>query len=112
MIEIRGNLMKFLLGALFVTQISITPQLAYSQAYSYESSPYNYKNSEYNYDNSQYNYKNSPYNYNNSQYNTQSNNGVYDNSGNRIGYETKSPTGVTNIYDNSGNRIGYKPKGQ
>jgi hypothetical protein len=34
---------------------------------------------------------------------------VYDTSGNRIGYETQSPTGVTNVFDNNGNRIGYSP---
>mgnify|MGYP003336591411 CR=1 FL=1 len=32
-----------------------------------------------------------------------------DNSGNRIGYQTQSPTGVTNVFDNNGNRIGYSP---
>ena len=52
---------------------------------------------------------NSPYNFNNSQYNYNSTNGVYDNNGNRIGYETQSPSGVTNIFDNNGNRIGYSP---
>ena len=104
--------MKNLFAMLFVAQISLYPQIANCQATTYENSPYNYNNSPYNYDNSEYNYKNSPYNYNNSQYNTQSGNGVYDNSGNRIGYETKSPTGVTIIYDNSGNRIGYKPQGR
>jgi hypothetical protein len=36
-------------------------------------------------------------------------NGVYDNSGSRIGYEVKAPSGVTNYFDNSGNRIGYTP---
>lgn len=73
----------------------------------YENSPYNYKNSEYNYENSSYNYKNSPYNYENSPYNVNSKNGIYDNNGNRIGYETRSDQGTRNIYDNNGNRIGY-----
>lgn len=45
----------------------------------------------------------------NSQYNVNSKNGVYDNTGNRIGYEVKAPSGVTNYFDNSGNRIGYTP---
>jgi hypothetical protein len=53
--------------------------------------------------------ENSPYNMDNSQYNVNSKNGVYDNTGNRIGYEVKAPSGVTNYFDNSGNRIGYTP---
>ena len=82
---------------------------SYAQVTSWENSPFNYNNSQYNYNNSPYNYNNSPYNYNNSQYNYNANNGVYDNTGNRIGYEVKAPTGVTNVFDNQGNRIGYSP---
>lgn len=74
---------------------------------SWDNNPYNFKNSEYNYENSPYNYKNSPYNYENSPYNTNSKNNIYDNNGNRIGYETRSNEGTRNIYDNNGNRIGY-----
>ena len=48
-------------------------------------------------------------NMDNSPYNASSTNGVYDNTGNRIGYEVKAPSGVTNYFDNSGNRIGYTP---
>ena len=59
--------------------------------------------------NSPYNMRNSPYNMDNSPYNMNATNGVYDNSGNRIGYEVKAPSGVTNYFDNSGNRIGYTP---
>ena len=62
-----------------------------------------------NLDNSPYNMQNSPYNMDNSPYNINSTNGVYDNTGNRIGYEVKAPSGVTNYFDNSGNRIGYTP---
>ena len=62
-----------------------------------------------NFDNSPYNMRNSPYNMDNSAYNTNATNGVYDNSGNRIGYEVKAPSGVTNYFDNSGNRTGYTP---
>ena len=40
------------------------------------------------------------------------NNGVYDNSGNRIGYEVRAPSGVTNIYSNDGRRMGYVPAPQ
>ncbi len=82
------------------------------QAYNYNDSPYNYQNSEYNYENSPYNYKNSPYNYDNSAYNYNANNGVYDNRGNRIGYEVQAPSGVTNIYSNDGRRMGYVPSKQ
>ena len=82
---------------------------AFAQVTSWENSPLNYNNSPLNYNNSSLNYNNSPYNYNNSQYNYNANNGIYDNSGNRIGYETQSPTGVTNVFDNNGNRIGYSP---
>lgn len=41
--------------------------------------------------------------------NYNSNNGIYDNNGKRIGYEVMAPSGVTNVFDNSGNRIGYSP---
>ena len=54
-------------------------------------------------------WENSPLNYQNSPMNYNSNNGVYDNSGKRIGYEVTAPSGVTNVFDNNGNRIGYSP---
>lgn len=82
------------------------------QAMNFNDSPYNYQNSQNNYDNSPYNYQNSPYNYDNSAYNYSANNGVYDNSGNRIGYEVRAPSGVTNIYSNDGRRMGYVPAPQ
>lgn len=82
---------------------------AYGQVYNLNNSPYNMENSPYNMDNSPYNMRNSPYNMDNSPYNASSKNGVYDNTGNRIGYEVKAPSGVTNYFDNSGNRIGYTP---
>jgi hypothetical protein len=75
---------------------------------SWENNPLNYKNSLYNFDNSQYNYKNSPYNWENSPYNIDSKNGIFNNQGDRIGYEVKSDQGTRNIYDNNGNRIGYQ----
>ena len=78
-------------------------------ALDYNASPFNYQNSEFNYDNSPYNYRNSPYNYDNSPYNSRSGNGVFDNTGKRIGYEVQAPSGVVNIFDNQGNRIGYQP---
>ena len=80
-----------------------------AQPLNWNDSPLNYQNSELNYNNSSLNYQNSPLNYQNSPLNYNSNNGVYDNKGNRLGYETTSPSGVTNIFDNNGNRIGYSP---
>ena len=85
---------------------------SFGQSSNWENSPYNFKNSEFNYQNSPYNYNNSPYNYQNSPFNTNSTNGVFDNNGNRIGYETKTRDGVSNIFDNNGNRIGYRPAQQ
>lgn len=79
------------------------------QAQNFENSPYNMQNSQFNMENSPYNMRNSPYNMDNSQYNFNAKNGVYDNSGNRIGYEVQAPSGVTNYFDNNGNRIGYTP---
>ena len=76
---------------------ALASPLASAQVTSWENSPLNYNNSPLN-------YQNSPLNYNSS-------NGVYDNSGNRIGYQTQSPAGVTNVFDNNGNRIGYSPTG-
>ena len=95
---------------LFFVVFIVSP--AFGQITSWENSPLNYKNSELNYQNSPLNYNNSPLNYQNSPLNTNSSNGVYDNNGNRIGYETKSNEGVTNIFDNNGNRIGYSPAKQ
>ena len=84
---------------------------ASAQVSSWDNSPLNYNNSPLNYNNSSLNYNNSPLNYQNSPLNYNSTNGVYDNNGNRIGYQTQSPTGVTNLFDNNGNRIGYSPAG-
>ena len=89
-----------------ITTIALT---AHAQVTSWDNSPYNYNNSPLNYNNSSLNYNNSPLNYQNSPLNYNSNNGVYDNSGKRIGYEVTAPTGVTNVFDNQGNRIGYSP---
>ena len=88
---------------------ALATPLASAQVTSWDNSPLNYNNSPLNYNNSPLNYNNSPLNYENSPLNYNSNNGVYDNTGNRIGYEVKAPTGVTNVFDNQGNRIGYSP---
>ena len=90
---------------------ALASPLANAQVTSWDNSPLNYNNSPLNYNNSPLNYNNSPLNYQNSPMNYNSNNGVYDNSGNRIGYQTQSPSGVTNVFDNKGNRIGYSPAG-
>lgn len=81
----------------------------FTQIRNMNSSPYNMENSIYNMENSPNNMRNSPNNMNNSPYNLDSNNGVYDNQGNRTGYQVKEPSGVTNYYDNKGNRTGYTP---
>ena len=72
---------------------------ALAQALNWNDSPLNYQNSKLNYNNSSLNYQNSPLNYQNSPLNYNSSNGVYDNSGNRIGYEVKAPSRVTNYFD-------------
>jgi hypothetical protein len=84
-----------------------------SFAQSFQNSPYNFQNSPYNFQNSPYNFQNSPYNFQNSPYNFNSTNGVYDNSGNRMGYAVPRSDGSgVNIFDNNGNRMGYQNYGQ
>lgn len=80
--------------------------------YNWDQSPMNFKNSDLNFENSSQNWNNSPLNFNNSPYDFNARNGVYDNSGNRIGYETISPSGTKNYYDNNGTRQGYTPYGR
>lgn len=82
---------------------------ALAQAVPFSASAYNLENNPNNFNNSKYNWQNSPYNFENSNNNFNATNGLYDNKGNRIGYEVQAPTGVTNFFDNSGNRIGYTP---
>ena len=105
------NFTRLLFPRLLACSISTITLTVQAQVTSWENSPYNYNNSPLNYNNSSLNYNNSPLNYQNSPLNYNSNNGVYDNSGNRIGYEVKAPSGVTNVFDNSGNRMGYSPAG-
>ena len=87
--------MKYLISLLLIAQIGLFARNSSAQVTNLDNSPYNMQNS--------------PYNMDNSAYNVNSKNGVYDNTGNRIGYEVKAPSGVTNYFDNSGNRIGYTP---
>ena len=92
-----------------IALVSIASAVHAQQWTNIDSSPYNPINSQYNPDNSSFNPRNSPYNPDNSPYNPSSTNGVYDNRGNRIGYEVQAPSGVTNIYRNDGQRMGYVP---
>ena len=85
------------------------PCLVLAQSGNWNDSPANWNNSSANWNNSSANWNNSPSNWDNSASNWNATNGVYDNRGNRIGYETQAPSGVTNIYDNNGNRLGYSP---
>jgi len=101
--------MKYLLTIFLLAQAALYAQKSFAQVTNLDNSPYNMQNSPYNMDNSPYNMRNSPYNMDNSAYNASAKNGVYDNTGNRVGYEVKAPSGVTNYFDNSGNRIGYTP---
>jgi hypothetical protein len=101
--------MKFLVVLLVFAQIGLFARSSQAQVANFDNSPLNYKNSPLNYENSPLNYQNSPLNYENSPLNYSSTNGVYDNRGNRIGYEVQAPSGVTNIFDNNGNRVGYSP---
>ena len=94
--------MKYLITLFLLAQLAIYARYTEAQVTNWDNSPLNYQNSPLNYQNSSLNYQNSPLNYN-------STNGVYDNNGNRIGYQTQSPSGVTNVFDNNGNRIGYSP---
>ena len=87
--------MKYLLTIFLLAQAALYAQKSFAQVTNLDNSPYNMQNSQYNMDNSAYN--------------ASAKNGVYDNSGNRVGYEVKAPSGVTNYFDNSGNRIGYTP---
>ena len=91
----RKRLAGLGLGVLFVSGL-LYGQAAMAQA-------------AYNWNNSPNNWVNSPNNFNNSPNNFSATNGVFDNRGNRIGYEVPAPSGVINYFDNSGNRIGYKP---
>lgn len=76
-----------------------------AQAYNPNYGSNNPVNSQYNPNNTQYNPRNSSYNPDNSPDNPS----VYDNRGNRIGYEVQAPSGVKNLFDNHGNRVGYVP---
>jgi len=82
--------------------LSVLPGIAFGQQ-RWENDPNNWKNSPYNWENSSQNWRNSPNNWENSQHNSNSKNGIYNERGDRIGYEQGR-----NLYDNDGNRRGYK----
>jgi hypothetical protein len=81
-----------------------------SVAQTWEANPFSFNNSELTLQNNSMDWNNSPLNWNNTYLNPYAKNGVYDNAGNRIGYERKNEYGTTNIFDNEGNRQGYKPR--
>lgn len=101
--------MKYLILLFLVAQATLYAQKSFAQVTNLDNSPFNMQNSQFNMENSPYNMRNSPYNIDNSPYNMNARNGIYDNSGNWVGYEVKAPSGVTNYFDHSGNRIGYTP---
>ena len=98
--------------ALALVSLLIVSSANAQQAMNWNDSPNNFQNSLNNFDNSPNNFNNSPNNFNNSPNNFSATNGVYDNRGNRIGYEVQAPSGVTNIYSNDGRRMGYVPAPQ
>jgi len=99
----------FCLNVAFTLMSHFCVTASFAQVTNFDNSPLNYQNSPLNFDNSPLNFRNSPLNFDNSPLNYNATNGVYDNKGNRLGYEVRSPQGVTNIYDNKGNRTGYIP---
>lgn len=84
---------------------SVAAEAQYVQ--NWNNSPMNYQNSPMNFDNSPMNFKNSPMNFQNSPMNFGATNGVYDNSGNRVGYGVARPDGGMNYFTNDGRRFGY-----
>ncbi len=105
----RKQVIRFGLGVALLCGFFLGQSVMAQAAYNWNNSPNNWVNSPNNWENSSNNLVNSPNNFNNSPNNFSSSNGVYDNRGNRIGYEVPAPSGVINYFDNSGNRMGYKP---
>ena len=105
----RKQVIRFGLGVALLCGFFLGQSVMAQAVYNWNNSPNNWVNSPNNWENSSNNWVNSPNNFNNSPNNFSSTNGVYDNRGNRIGYEVPAPSGVVNYFDNSGNRMGYKP---
>ena len=85
--------------------LSLLPGIALAQQ-RWETDPNNWKNSAQNWENSSQNWRNSPQNWDNNQNNYYSNNGIYNERGDRVGYERQGA--VRNFYDNEGIRRGYR----
>jgi hypothetical protein len=108
----RNRLVGLGLGVALVFGVLFSQAALAQGVMNFNNSPNNWVNSPNNFDNSPNNWANSPNNFNNSPNNFGATNGVYDNRGNRVGYEVTAPSGVINYFDNSGNRTGYKPSGR
>ena len=108
----RKQVIRFGLGVALLCGFFLGQSVMAQAVYNWNNSPNNWVNSPNNWNNSPNNWNNSPNNWNNSPNNFSATNGVFDNRGNRIGYEVPAPSGVVNYFDNSGNRMGYKPTGQ
>jgi hypothetical protein len=117
-ITLRREVMKhkFIIGGIavgiVVVLMTINGVVRAQGIPNWNASPLNFDNSPLNFNNSPLNFNNSPMNWNNSPLNINSNNGIYDNKGNRTGYAVPSPSGTVNYYNNNGNRIGYGPNGR
>jgi hypothetical protein len=75
----------------------------------WQNNPNNWKNNPQNWQNSSQNWQNNPNNWQNSANNFNSTNGVYDGSGNRVGYVAKNGSGGLNYFNNDGSRKAYTP---
>ena len=94
--------MKNLIVWIVLISVAATGTSFAQESLNWNNSPQNWQNSPDNWENSSQNWENSPNNFN-------ATNGVFDNHGRQIGYETQAPSGVTNIYSNNGSRMGYVP---
>jgi len=99
-----------MLKLVFLLLLSFHSLILAQPSNNWNNSPNNWNNNPNNWNNSPNNWNNNPSNWNNNPNNWNSQNGVYDDKGNRKGYQVQSPEGVTNYFDNNGNRIGYTPK--
>ncbi len=75
----------------------------------WKNNPNNWQNSSQNWQNNSQNWNNSPDNWKNSANNFNSTNGIFDSSGNRVGYSAPGPNGSLNIFNNDGSRRAYAP---
>jgi hypothetical protein len=75
----------------------------------WRNSPQNWNNNPQNWANSPQNWKNNPQNWQNNPDNYNSTNGIYDRSGNRLGYVVPRENGAVNYFNNDGTRRAYQP---